>query len=128
MAHSHCTGPGQGEGTRKRWVSILCYVPYTLHRDRDRNREPLFSIVPILGPVPVPVPVPVPCSVNEPLESFYLQIDNTHFPLNSFRGNSNISHPCKLHTERNVLQASEERNFSSLQSEVCFSLQLSCIV
>ena len=31
---------------------------YTLHRNRDRHREPLFSIVPISFLVPVPVPVP----------------------------------------------------------------------
>ena len=35
-----------------------------LHSDRDRDREPLFPIVPVL--FPVPVPVPVPCSVYEP--------------------------------------------------------------
>ena len=52
-------------GTRKWWVSALCYVLYTLHRDRDRHREPLFSIVPIS--FPVPVPVPLPWSVYEPL-------------------------------------------------------------
>ena len=51
---------GAGTGTRTRWVSILPYVLYTLHR--DRYMEPLFSIVPI----PIPVPVPVPCSVYEP--------------------------------------------------------------
>ena len=48
---------------------LLHYVLYTLHSDRDRDREPLFSIVPI--PVPVPVPFPVPCSVYEPLHSFF---------------------------------------------------------
>ena len=46
------------------WVSILCYVQYTLHR--DRYMEQLFSIV--LIPFPVHVPVPVPCSVSEPLK------------------------------------------------------------
>ena len=64
MAHSHYTRLGQG------WVSILRYVLYTLHRDRDEDREPLFFIVPIPVPVPVqvpvPVPVPVPCSVYGP--------------------------------------------------------------
>ena len=49
------------------WVSILCHVLYTLHRDRDR--KPLFLIL----PVPFSVPVSVPCSVNEPL-------DHTLFP------------------------------------------------
>ena len=44
---------------------LLHYVLYTLHSDRDRDGEPLFSIVPI------PVPVPVPCSVYEPLHSFF---------------------------------------------------------
>ena len=37
----------------------LCYVLYTLQKDREH----LFSIVLIL--VPVPVPVPVQCSVYE---------------------------------------------------------------
>ena len=41
----------------KWWVSILCYVLYTLHR--DRNRLPLFSIV--------SVPVRVPCSDQDRL-------------------------------------------------------------
>ena len=45
-------------GTGKRWISILRYVLYALHRDTDGGREPLFSIV----------PVPVPCSVYEPLQ------------------------------------------------------------
>ena len=50
---------GTGIGTRKQWVSILCIVLYTLHRDRDR--EPLFSIVSVPVPVPVPVPVRAVC-------------------------------------------------------------------
>ena len=48
-------GTGTGTGTGERLVSILRYVLYTLHRDR----EPLFSIVP--APF-FPVPVPAPCS------------------------------------------------------------------
>ena len=69
MAHTHCTGPGpgpalgQGPGSGTMIFHILYYVLYTLHGDRDR--EPLFSIVPI--PVPVLVLVPVPCSMYEPL-------------------------------------------------------------
>ena len=57
-------GTGTETGTRKRWVSKLQYVLYTLCRDRDRNRELWLSIVPI--PVPVPVLVPVLCTVYEP--------------------------------------------------------------
>ena len=38
---------GAGTGTGKRWVSVLRYVLYTLHRDRDRYKETLLSIVPI---------------------------------------------------------------------------------
>ena len=71
MAHTHCTGPrpgpgpalGQGPDSGTMVFHILYYVLYTLHGDRDR--DPLFSIVPI--PVPVLVPVPVPCSMYEPL-------------------------------------------------------------
>ena len=73
IAHTHCTGPGPGPGpgpalgqgpdSGTMVFHILYYVLYTLHGDRDR--EPLFSIVPI--PVPVLVPVPVPCSMYEPL-------------------------------------------------------------
>ena len=36
-------------------VSILRYVLYTLHRDRDGHRESLFSIVPIQFLCPGPV-------------------------------------------------------------------------
>ena len=61
MAHSHCTRPGQGQGPGNDGFPVLCCILFTL----DRDREPLFSIVPV--PVPVPVPFPVPCSVNEPL-------------------------------------------------------------
>ena len=57
-------GRGNRAGNGKRWVSVLYYVLYTLHSDSDRDREPLFSIVPI--PVPVLVPFPVPCSMYEP--------------------------------------------------------------
>ena len=55
-------GNGTLAGTGKRWVSILRYVPYTIHRNRDG--EPLFSIVLIL--VSVPVLLPVPCGMYEP--------------------------------------------------------------
>ena len=58
MAHLHCTGSGQVQGPgNDGFLDILRYVLYTLHRDRDRYREPLFSIMLI----------PVPCSVYEPL-------------------------------------------------------------
>ena len=53
-----------GTGTREWWVSLLFYVLYTLHKDRNSYREQLFSIVPV--PVPFSVPVPVPY-VYEPL-------------------------------------------------------------
>ena len=39
------------------WVSTLCYVLYTLHRDREL----------VLSSVPVPVRVLLSCSVCEPL-------------------------------------------------------------
>ena len=68
MTHTHCTGPGQvkGPGNDGSDLSILPFVLYILHRDRDRDRgrELLFSIVPIL--VSVPVLDPVPCSVYVP--------------------------------------------------------------
>ena len=72
MAQTHCTGPGPGagQGTRQeQCVSVLCYVLYTLHMDRNRNMEPLFPILLVPFPVPVPVPFPVPCSVYESLLS-----------------------------------------------------------
>ena len=53
----HRTGTGTRAG--KWWVPMLSYVLYTLHGDR----EPLFSVMPIL----VPVQFPVPCSVYKPL-------------------------------------------------------------
>ena len=58
MAHSHCTGRD-----RERWISTLCYVLYTLHRDSQWNweweRGPLASIAifPFLVPSPVPFPI-----------------------------------------------------------------------
>ena len=66
MAHTHCMGPGPGQeqgtgpGTMG-FYTMLCNVHTTQWWDRDR--EPLFSIVPI----PFSVPVLVPCSVYEPL-------------------------------------------------------------
>ena len=60
MAHSHCMGLGPGQGLGNDGF-LYHYVLYTLHRDRDR--EPLFSIVPIS----VPIRVLVPCSMYEPL-------------------------------------------------------------
>ena len=86
MAHSHCTGPGTGP---ELWVYILCYVLFTLRRDRDRGRmgsKPISPPGPVLGnrfllypvpfpvlqceqytpfSVPVPFPFQVPCIVNE---------------------------------------------------------------
>ena len=56
-----------GTGNGKQWVSILHYVLYTLHSDRDTYQ--LFSIVSI--PVPVPVSFPVQCSVYEPSERVF---------------------------------------------------------
>ena len=73
MVCSLCMGLGQGDG--KRWVFVLRYVLYTLHR----GREQLFSIVPIPVPVPVPVPFLVPCSVYEPLlEPTPVSTNGTH--------------------------------------------------
>ena len=63
MIHSHCTGQGPGLGPRMMGFYIrpvLC----TLHRDMDRDREPLFFIVPT--PVPVTFPVPIPYRVYKP--------------------------------------------------------------
>ena len=67
-------GTGTETETVKQWVSVLCYVLYTLHRDRDRYMEPLSSIVPIPFPCSVtkpsvPVPVPGTASVIKPLMS-----------------------------------------------------------
>ena len=53
-------GTGTGTGTGKRWISVLRYVLYTLHRDRDRDMEPLFSIV-LLVPCPGPSPGSMQC-------------------------------------------------------------------
>ena len=64
MAHSHCTGQGPGLGPRMMGFYIRL-VLYTLHRDMDRDGEPLFSVVPVS--VPVPFPVPVPYSVYKSL-------------------------------------------------------------
>ena len=56
-----------GTGNERQWVSIIHYLLYTLHSDRDKY--PLFSIVSI--PVPVPVSFPVECSVYEPSERVF---------------------------------------------------------
>ena len=40
-----------GYQDQERWVSTLCHVLYTLHRGRDR--EPLFSIVPVAVSAPI---------------------------------------------------------------------------
>ena len=67
MAYTHCMGLGQGQGPGN--DGFLYYTMYcTQYRDRDRYKEPLFSIEPIL--FPVPVPVSVPCSLSEPLVEF----------------------------------------------------------
>ena len=61
----HATGTGTGGlalGTMDFCITLCTYI---LHRDRDR--EPLFSALPVPVPIPVPVPVQVPCSVYEPL-------------------------------------------------------------
>ena len=74
MYCSHYTGTGTGTGKwwisvlhyvlytlhrdRDRWVSILHYVLFTLHRDREREQGPL-------GYIPI-FPFLVPCSVNAP--------------------------------------------------------------
>ena len=36
MVHTHSTGPGPDrEGDQEQWVSLLCYVMYTLQSNRD---------------------------------------------------------------------------------------------
>ena len=79
---------GTGTGTGRWWISILSYVLYTLHRERDR--ESLFSIVPI--PFPAPVPVPMPCSLYKPLEGMLPK--STSVVLHKY-GHSRL-----IHTER----------------------------
>ena len=64
-AYGSFTLHGTGTGTGKWWVSILHYVQYTLHRDRDRYRKSLFSIVSIPFPVPVPVPSRAVCTLYD---------------------------------------------------------------
>ena len=53
------------------WTSILFYVLYTLHRDRewDRDQEwgPMGFIPISTFPFPVPLPLLVPCYVNKAL-------------------------------------------------------------
>ena len=54
MAHTARDGDSHRDWARERWVSILRYVLYTVHR--DRNREPSFSLF-----RPGPDPGPVQC-------------------------------------------------------------------
>ena len=42
-------GIGTGTETGKRWVSILRYVLYTLHGDKDRDREPLLPSATVIA-------------------------------------------------------------------------------
>ena len=52
-------GTGNGTGNGKRWVSILHYVLYTLHKDRDRGTIVFYCVHP--GPSPCPVIGSVQC-------------------------------------------------------------------
>ena len=45
-AYGSFTLQGAETGTRKWWVSILCYVLYTLDMDRDRGKEQLLIFCP----------------------------------------------------------------------------------
>ena len=115
MAHSHCTGPGTGP---ELWVYILCYVLFTLRRDRDRGRmgsKPISPPGPVLGnrfllypvpfpvlqceqytpfSVPVPFPFQVPCIVNE----FHRQSSTyIYMELRSFHTNQNSTSHKKVH-------------------------------
>ena len=61
MAYSHCTVLGQGQvrGTRPGLCALIyCTELFTLVRDRDRNQDQLFSIVPVQFPVVGPIPFP----------------------------------------------------------------------
>ena len=72
MAYAHCTGSGPVQGQVLRLETMGLYITLCTIHHRDRDREPLFSIVPVPVPVPLPVPVPVhvlvpiPYSVYEP--------------------------------------------------------------
>ena len=74
----------------------LCYALYTPHRDRDRDGEPLFSIVPI--PVPVPFPFPGPCSVFEVYNVLFCvqAIYSQHLPLLIFGTLPTVAGPLLL--------------------------------
>ena len=58
MAHTHCIGPGRGQGLGPRMMHLL----YTLRRDRTRDREWDQGLMGSITYFPVPVPVPFPCS------------------------------------------------------------------
>ena len=62
-------------GNGKWWDSILHYVLYTLHSDRYRYMEPLFSVVSIPVPVPVPVPFPVLLQCVWPITLTFLKLN-----------------------------------------------------
>ena len=59
----------------EQWNFISCYVLSTL----DRDREPLFSIVPVPVPAPVSVSVPVPRSVYDPLDPLREPVEQYQF-------------------------------------------------
>ena len=54
-------GTGTGTGTGKQWVSILRYLLYTLHRDRNRDIDRTIVFY-CTHPGPYPVPGPVQCA------------------------------------------------------------------
>ena len=113
---------GTGAGIRKWWFSILRYVLYTLHIDRDR--ESLFFIVPIA--FPAPVPVTVPCSVYKPsvLSLFRCSVKGStlnHTTHSSMSLSQSRKQPVWLnHEDQGILLWTFDENYS------CFASYMTC--